>query len=121
MDSTTASRGTSFSKDLEGNSEVRTQSEMERRAWKNIWSLEIPNKYKHLVWRACRNSLPTKQNMVRRTIIQQSSCDHCSLQAEDTLHALLSCTGLDEAWNGDDGVFGLQCNLMTLWRCVAGL
>ena len=94
---------------------------MERRAWKNIWSLEIPNKYKHLVWRACRNSLPTKQNMVRRTIIQQSSCDHCSLQAEDTLHALLSCTGLDEAWNGDDGVFGLQCNLMTLWRCVAGL
>ena len=113
--------GYKFLKDLEGNSEVRTQSEMERRAWKNIWSLEIPNKYKHLVWRACRNSLPTKQNMVRRTIIQQSSCDHCSLQAEDTLHALLSCTGLDEAWNGDDGVFGLQCNLMTLWRCVAGL
>ncbi|XP_075655226.1 uncharacterized protein LOC142625459 [Castanea sativa] len=67
--------------------------------------MEIPNKYKNLLWRACRNSLPTKQNLVRRTIIQNPSCDRCSLQAkdtaEDTLHALWSCTSLNEVWVGD--------------------
>ena len=59
------------------------------------------NKYKNLLWRACRNSLPTKQNLVRRTILQNPNCDRCSLQAEDTLHALWSCTSLNEVWEGD--------------------
>ena len=36
-----------------------------------------------------------------RTILQNSSYDRCSLQAEDTLHSLWSYTGLNEVWECD--------------------
>ncbi|XP_075645493.1 uncharacterized protein LOC142616549 [Castanea sativa] len=93
--------GCKFLKDLEEKSEDGTHSKVDKKFWKSIWSLEVPKKYKNLLWHACRNSLPTKQNLVRRTIIQNPSCDRCSLQAEDTLHALWSCTSLNEVWEGD--------------------
>lgn len=32
--------------------------------WEKIWTLGVPNKVKHLVWRACKNSIPTKANLV---------------------------------------------------------
>lgn len=28
--------------------------------WKTVWRLNCPNKIKHLLWRACKNILPTK-------------------------------------------------------------
>ena len=52
-------------------------SPQEMQLWKGLWSLKIPNKVKNLVWRACRNSLPTKENLVRCTIITSSTCDRC--------------------------------------------
>ena len=55
--------GYKFLKDLEENSEDGTHVEVDKKFWKSIWSLEIPKKYKDLLWRACRNSLPTKQNL----------------------------------------------------------
>ncbi|XP_075645735.1 uncharacterized protein LOC142616862 [Castanea sativa] len=101
----TCKSGYKFLKDLEENLGDGNHSKEDKTLWKGIWSMEIPNKYKNLLWRACRNSLPTKQNLVRRTITQNPSCDRCSLQAEDTaedtLHALWSCTSLNEVWVGD--------------------
>ena len=93
--------GYKFLKDLEENAEDGTHPEADKKFWKSIWSLHVPNKYKNLLWRACRESLPTKQNLVWRTILQNPSCGCCSLQAENTLHALWSCTGLDKVWEGD--------------------
>ncbi|KAL0002556.1 hypothetical protein SO802_016337 [Lithocarpus litseifolius] len=45
--------------------------------WRTLWSLQVPKKIKNLVWRACKNSLPTKDNLVRRTIIKNLTCDRC--------------------------------------------
>ena len=100
--------GYKFPKDLEVNPEVSTQLEVDKKVWKSIWSLEVPNKYKNLVCCACRNSLPTKQNPIQRTIIQNPSYDQCSLQAEDPLHTLWSYSGLDEVWEGDRWSFQLR-------------
>ena len=36
-------------------------SEAER-VWKVIWKIKTPNKIRHFIWRATKDSLPTKQN-----------------------------------------------------------
>ena len=112
--------GYKFLKHLEENSEVSTLLEVDKKVWKCIWSLEVPNKYKNMLWRACKNSLPTKQNLVRRTIIQNPSCDHCSLQAEETLHALWSCRAWMRCGKVTDGIFDQRRILLILRSCAAG-
>ena len=37
--------------------------EASKSLWNNIWKLRVPNKVRHFVWRAVRNSLPTKLNL----------------------------------------------------------
>nr|POF02718.1 hypothetical protein CFP56_04951 [Quercus suber] len=66
--------------------------------WKGIWSLKVPSKVKNLVWRAVKNSLPTKQNLVKRKVLTDDCCDQCKMQKEDTLHALYLCPKLEEIW-----------------------
>ena len=54
------------------------------------------------MWRACRNSLPTKENLVRRTVIECPTCDRCKHVPESALHALWSCRELDVVWESDE-------------------
>lgn len=98
---------------------MSTQSEVDKKFWKSIWSLEVPNKFKNLVWRACRNSLPTQENLTRRTLADNPIYDRCSLQAEDSLHALWSCSGLDEVWEGDRWNFR-QREVLCRWMVENG-
>ena len=49
--------GYRFLKELETGVEEGTQSELDKKFWKSIWSLDVPNKYKNILWRACRESL----------------------------------------------------------------
>ena len=66
--------------------------------WQAIWNLPVPSKVKNLVWRATKNSLPTKDNLVRRKIIQNGCCDACREHTEDVKYAVYSCPKLDELW-----------------------
>lgn len=43
------------------------------RYWKKLRQLKIPNKIKIYIQRACKNSLPTKQNLKQKRIILESS------------------------------------------------
>ena len=74
--------------------------------WMGIWSLYVLNKIKSFVWLACRKSLPTKQNLVRQTIIDDPYCNRCCETKEHSLHAIWSCPLLDTVW--------LNTNL---WAC----
>ena len=58
------------------------------RLWKNIWALHSLNKVKNLIWRACRNSMPSKGNLVHRFVIDSPSCDRCNSALETPLRAL---------------------------------
>ena len=69
---------------------------------KPLWQaiLEPPNveQSKECGLESNKNSLPTKDNLVRRKIIQDGCCDACREHTEDVNHALYSCPKLDELW-----------------------
>ena len=66
--------------------------------WKGVWSLQVPNKVNNLLWRACKNSIPTKLNLLRRAIIVDPQCDRCKSEAVSPSHALWLCNELDPVW-----------------------
>ncbi|KAK9993659.1 hypothetical protein SO802_023362 [Lithocarpus litseifolius] len=59
--------------------------------WRFIWCLQIPNKIRNFMWRACRNILPTKANLFHKWIAQDSTCEVCGNSEETTGHLLWHC------------------------------
>ncbi|XP_030963604.1 uncharacterized protein LOC115984727 [Quercus lobata] len=49
-------------------------TEAHRGLWKGVWRLNVPGKIKHFLWKCCTNALPTKENLLKRTIISESGC-----------------------------------------------
>ena len=45
-----------------------------------------------------RNAIPTKQALVKRTIITDPICERCRDVVKDPLHALWSCAEVDIVW-----------------------
>lgn len=66
--------------------------------WKMIWNLKVPNKVKHFLWRACSNSLPTKEQLWKRKCSPSQVCPCCSSCDETKEHMLLLCTGAKVVW-----------------------
>ena len=86
--------------------------------WKQIWSLNVPNKIKHFLWRACGEALPTKKNLCKRKVICNASCESCGKEEEDTIHALWECQVLKEIWWEIDIC---RSNLLTRFTCFRDL
>ncbi|KAF5443558.1 hypothetical protein F2P56_036105, partial [Juglans regia] len=70
----------------------------DRLMWKKIWKMNVPRKIKTFAWRACRNILPTLQNLRTRKVDVEGGCCFCGERDEDVLHALLFCPQLREMW-----------------------
>lgn len=62
--------------------------EAQRSLWKGVWKLKVLGKIKHFLWKSYTNSLPTKVNLLKRTIVQEDVCHLCSNHSEDVLHTL---------------------------------
>ena len=69
--------------------------------WKNVWSLEVPSKIKNFVWRASKDALPVKKNLLHRRISQDGQCEICKAGDEDCLHALFFCPEVQAMWIAD--------------------
>ena len=69
--------------------------------WKSIWKMKVPGKIKHFLWKACTNSLPSKENLLKRKIIQEADCPRCTGSSESVVHALWSCSCIKVVWNSD--------------------
>ena len=65
--------------------------EVGKSLWNNIWKLRVPNKVWHFVWRAVRNSLPTKLNLHKCQVVSEGLCDMCRDCLEDSICALWYC------------------------------
>lgn len=53
------------------------------------------------MWWACRNTIPTKTNVVRRQILTEDVCEQWHQHAEDVLHALWSCPSVLGTWDSE--------------------
>jgi len=60
----------------------------DNRLWKKVWGMQVQPKVRNFLWRAIRNSIPTKKNLKQRMVLTDDGCDHCHGEPEDVLLAL---------------------------------
>ena len=63
-----------------------------------MWSLLVPHKIRHFVWRSCRDILPTKTNLIRWKLLQDDICDECRNKEKTPNHVLWNCQKARENW-----------------------
>ncbi|KAK2410765.1 hypothetical protein QL285_046110 [Trifolium repens] len=66
--------------------------------WENIWKLHAPPKAKHLLWRICRECLPTRARLRSRYVNCPNECPLCLAHEETDWHMFFSCGAVKEAW-----------------------
>jgi hypothetical protein len=65
---------------------------------KKIWAVKASNALKNFLWRACQNVLPTKQNLLRKGVVDNDLCPCCHSEVESVIHALWECPGAQDVW-----------------------
>ena len=51
------------------------------------------------MWQACKEAIPTKQNLMKRRILLEDKCEQCRVEAKTIFHALWECAMLDDIWD----------------------
>ena len=72
-----------------------------KRVWKGIWKIKTPNKIHHFIWRAAKDSLPTKQNLKVKHISLDDTCAMCDDHPESLLHCLWLCPHAQSVWRSE--------------------
>ena len=75
--------------------------------WKKIWKLNVPKKVCHFLWKAAKDSLPTKLSLRLRHIPLDDMCKGCNDQSESLLHFLWLCDQARFVWMSDPGLLFL--------------
>lgn len=63
-----------------------------------IWRLNVANKIKVFIWRACHNFLPSALILLCRKIATSANCLRCGHPKESTIHALWECKEARQVW-----------------------
>jgi hypothetical protein len=56
--------------------------------WKRVWHVKGPLVVRVFLWKACSNILPTKINLNKRGIVEDSLCPICKQEGESVEHVL---------------------------------
>jgi hypothetical protein len=65
--------------------------------WSSLWKIRAPPKAKHLLWRICKNCLPTRSRLQEKCVPCPLDCPLCEFNNEDDWHFLVSCNVSTEA------------------------
>ena len=88
--------------------------------WRSLWKLRVPNKIKVFAWRALYDILPTRENLARRRIVTDGTCELCQRENESVFHALWECSVAKGVWAGCSRELqkhgGGQADLMQLFE-----
>ena len=66
--------------------------------WKKIWTMRVPNKIRHFIWRVARDSLPSKQNLKAQHLLISEECNGCGEHTESLMHCLWLCDQARSMW-----------------------
>ncbi|KAK2370478.1 hypothetical protein QL285_083527 [Trifolium repens] len=66
--------------------------------WSSIWKLHAPPKTKHLLWRICRECLPTRSRLRSRYVQCPVHCPLCLTHEETDWHLFFHCEAVKGAW-----------------------
>lgn len=61
------------------------------RNWNFVWSLKLPGKIKHFLWRLLHDSIPTSSELKRRHVTTEEHCPVCGGNNETALHIMRDC------------------------------
>lgn len=84
--------------------------------WNLIWNLQVQSWVKLHLWRACRETLPTKEQLRRRQVQCGSLCTRCDAAPESNWHLFISCSLVEECWM-KAGLFGQATSAMNGVEC----
>ncbi|XP_058756012.1 uncharacterized protein LOC131629231 [Vicia villosa] len=59
--------------------------------WKKLWKVPIDSKIRNCVWRAGKNILPTRSNLLKKGITLDPTCPFCCSALETPQHIFLDC------------------------------
>lgn len=87
--------------------------------WKKIWKVQVPNKIRHFIWCAAKDSLATKRNLQARHIPIGEVCDGCGDQTESILHCFWLCDQARSVWMSNLGFsFLVQTKCRTFFELL---
>ncbi|XP_058742701.1 uncharacterized protein LOC131615247 [Vicia villosa] len=66
--------------------------------WSNLWSILAPPRAKHLLWRICRDCLPTRSKLQQHHVQCPTLCPWCELEDEDEWHVFFGCCSTSQSW-----------------------
>jgi ribonuclease HI len=66
--------------------------------WQGIWRLKVPPKIKNLVWRICRNVVPTRRRLQDKGVQCPLDCVICGGPEEDLDHICFNCPFSVQVW-----------------------
>jgi len=68
-------------------------------SWSWIWKLNLPEKYKFLIWLACHNVVPTLSLLRHRNIVPSAICPRCGTHEETILYCVRDCIHSKNIWH----------------------
>ncbi|XP_019163599.1 PREDICTED: uncharacterized protein LOC109159940 [Ipomoea nil] len=67
--------------------------------WGNLWSLQVPPRWRIFMWRALSDILPTLDNLINRRVELINICPACGMEEETIMHVLCSYSFASQVWN----------------------
>ncbi|XP_010481107.1 PREDICTED: uncharacterized protein LOC104759943 [Camelina sativa] len=67
--------------------------------FKKLWAYNMPQKLKHLWWRCLHNALPVANNLKKKKMLTDDTCQRCGEAPEDLNHLLFHCRISKEIWS----------------------
>ncbi|RYR42163.1 hypothetical protein Ahy_A08g038627 [Arachis hypogaea] len=83
--------------------ENQSTSEDKREIWKEVWRIEVPQKIRKFLWKACHDILLVGSNLHKRKMSSDPICQICLKSLKTVEHALLLCDWARATW------FGAEC------------